>query len=75
MIRLTRFNGSQLVLNALLIEMIEATPDTVVSLTNGKKIVVREGVEEIVQLATAYYNRIGLVGYKFVPAVEETNEQ
>lgn len=48
MIHLTRINRSPLVLNSDLIEYIETTPDTVVSLTNGAKLLVRESPEEIV---------------------------
>jgi flagellar protein FlbD len=49
MIRLTRLNHVPLVLNSDLIEHIEATPDTVISLTNGQKIMVLESADEIVQ--------------------------
>lgn len=49
MIQLTRINRVPLVLNSDLIEHVEATPDTVVSLTNGQKLVVLETVDEIVR--------------------------
>jgi flagellar protein FlbD len=49
MIRVTRLNHVPLVLNSDLIEHIEVTPDTVISLTNGQKIMVRESAEEVVQ--------------------------
>ena len=49
MIRVTRLNHVPLVLNSDLIEHIEATPDTVISLTNGQKIMVLESAEQIVQ--------------------------
>jgi len=48
MINLTRINRVPLVLNSDLIEYIEKTPDTVVSLTNGLKLLVLESPEEIV---------------------------
>ncbi len=48
MIYLTRLNGERIVLNTDLIEFMEKTPDTVVTLTTGKKFVVREPVNEIV---------------------------
>lgn len=38
MVRLTRMNGKPLVINALMIEMMEETPDTVITLINGKKL-------------------------------------
>ncbi len=48
MIYLTRLNGEKIILNTDLIEFMEKTPDTVVTLTTGKKFVVREPVHEIV---------------------------
>ncbi len=50
MITVTRLNHSQIVLNSDLIEQIETTPDTVISLTTGQRIMVRESTEEIVKL-------------------------
>jgi flagellar protein FlbD len=49
MINLTRINHHPLVLNSDLIEHIERTPDTVVSLTNGLKLLVLESPDEIVE--------------------------
>ena len=48
-IQLTRINRVPLVLNSDLIEHIEMTPDTVISLTNGQKFVVLESVEEVIR--------------------------
>ncbi len=48
MIRLTRLNKTLFVLNSDLIESFESTPDTVITLTNGKKYVVCESVDEVV---------------------------
>jgi flagellar protein FlbD len=48
MIQLTRLNHVPLVLNSDLIEHVEVTPDTVVTLTTGQKIVVLESAEEVV---------------------------
>ena len=49
MIQLTRLNGQQLIINSDLIKLIENTPDTVISLVNGEKIVVRETGEQILE--------------------------
>ena len=49
MISLTRINGNGFVLNSDLIEHIEMTPDSVVTLTNGQKFVVRESSDEVVR--------------------------
>ncbi len=55
MVLLTRLNGQEVVVNAQLIETVEATPDTVVTLTTHRKIVVREPPEEIVRQVQAYW--------------------
>jgi len=47
MIRLTRLNHVPLVLNSDLIEHVEVTPDTVITLTTGQKLMVLESAEEI----------------------------
>ncbi|HAQ55133.1 MAG: flagellar FlbD family protein [Anaerovibrio sp.] len=59
MIKLTRFNSekkqkAEFVLNAEIIETIEETPDTVITLTNGKKIIVEEPMEEVVRQVVKY---------------------
>jgi flagellar protein FlbD len=54
MITLTRLDGSLFYLNPDHIETVEATPDTVITLTNGKKLVVRETGEEIWQRIRAW---------------------
>ena len=54
MIKLTRLDGREMVINAELIRFVEATPDTIVSLTSGEKVVVREGVDEVIRRAIEY---------------------
>lgn len=49
MIRLTRINRVPLVLNSDLIEHMEITPDTVISLVNGQKFVVLETTEDVIR--------------------------
>jgi flagellar protein FlbD len=56
-ITLTHLKGEKIVLNADLIESLEATPDTVITLTTGKRIVVRESVEEVAGRVEAYAQR------------------
>lgn len=58
MIQVTRLNGSELTLNADLIETIEATPDTVITLSNEHRWVVRERVDEVIDRVVAYKRRI-----------------
>ena len=54
MIKVTRLNDSELVINAELIEFVEATPDTIISLTTGKKIMVKESTDEVIKRVKAY---------------------
>ena len=54
MIVLTRLSGSAFVLNADLIERLDSTPDTVVTLVDGKKYVVAEGLVKVVDLVRAW---------------------
>mgnify|MGYP002684974242 CR=1 FL=1 len=54
MITLTLFDNKRIVLNADLIEFVEGTPDTLISLTDGKKVMVKETVDEVVDCVVAY---------------------
>lgn len=54
MIELTRYNDTKFTLNAEKIEMVEETPDTVISLTTGKKIIVKESRQEVTNLVKLY---------------------
>ena len=47
MIHVTRLNGTKFLVNADLIEQIEAAPDTVITLTTGNNIIVRESVDDV----------------------------
>ena len=63
MIEVTRLNGVRFSVNCDLIETIEETPDTVITLTNGKKFVVSENMEQIKSLVIdfkrqIFYNKI-----------------
>jgi flagellar protein FlbD len=49
MINVTKLNGSELVINADLIEFIEKTPDTLITLTTGRKMMVREDLEAVIR--------------------------
>lgn len=60
MIRVTRLNGVSFYLNALLIEMIEETPDTLITLTTGNKIHVLEKSADVVSLVQNYLKTIGI---------------
>ena len=56
MIDVTKVNGKKFTLNSRLIETIEETPDTVITLTTGKKIIVKESRQEVKDLVKLYEN-------------------
>jgi len=58
MIYVTRLNHASVVLNCELIEHIETTPDTVISLTTGEKLMVLESADEIVDRVVQYRRSI-----------------
>ena len=58
MIELTRLNGKQIIINSDLIESVEENPDTVVTLVNGKKIIVRENKYEVKELVKSYKREV-----------------
>lgn len=62
MITLTRLSGSAFVLNSDLIERIDATPDSVVTLIDGKKYVVAESLDEIIDRVRTYRGEVIAVG-------------
>lgn len=66
MIKVTRFNHSELIVNADLIEFVERTPDTVITMLTGRKVLVREPVEEVMRRVIAYRRQVGLT----VPRLE-----
>ena len=61
MIKLKKFKSQEhdFVLNAELIETVEETPDTVITLVNGKKFIVEESMDQIVRLVIRYRQQIG----------------
>jgi flagellar protein FlbD len=60
-IELHRLQKQMIVVNADLIEFLEATPDTMISTTTGKKILVLESVEEVVEKVVQYKRRISIL--------------
>lgn len=72
MIELTKFTGETFTLNALYIEQIQSFPDTTITLTNGRKLVVGESHLEVVEAVNQYYQSIGLQGS--LREVSEENE-
>lgn len=60
MVEVTRLNNKKIILNAELIESIESTPDTVLTLTTGKKFIVKEGCQEVKNLVLSYKRDIAV---------------
>jgi flagellar protein FlbD len=58
MIELTRLNGRSMVVNSDLIKTAEASPDTMLTLINGEKLIVREAIGEVVEKVLAYRSRL-----------------
>ncbi len=58
MINVTRINGMGFVINAEIIQTLEATPDTVITLTTGAKYIVKESCDEVIDKVIAYKRKI-----------------
>ncbi len=58
MIILHRLNNSEVVINCNMIETMESTPDTVITLSNDKKMIIKEKVDEVIQMIIDYQRKI-----------------
>ncbi|OQX58999.1 flagellar protein FlbD [candidate division KSB1 bacterium] len=58
MIKVTTLNGKELVINAELIETVEQTPDTIITLTTNKKLIVLEDADDIIDKVIEYKQKI-----------------
>ena len=54
MIEVTKINNEKILVNPLLFEIVEETPDTVITMTTGKKIIVKESRQEVKNLVKLY---------------------
>lgn len=80
MIELTRLNHVPLILNSDLIEHVEVTPDTVITLTTGQRFLVLETSDEVVQKVIAFRRAIAAAGCCVLQArvptpLDESREQ
>lgn len=64
MITLTRINNMEVTLNCDLIEYIEITPDTIITLTNGKKWIVKESKEDVIAKVIDFKRKIFISDYR-----------
>lgn len=58
MIEVTKLNGVKILINPHLLEVVEETPDTVLTLTTGRKIIVKESRQEVTNLVKSYNKEI-----------------
>ncbi|AND39398.1 MULTISPECIES: flagellar FlbD family protein [Cytobacillus] len=74
MIKVSRLNGKTFILNALYIETVESFPDTTITLTNGKKYVVKESEDQVMQSILGFYQSVNLLGQQLAEG-NENEEQ
>jgi flagellar protein FlbD len=60
MIQVTRFNGSKFYINAEMIRSVESTPDTVITLSSGEKIIVKDNAKDVVRKVIVYKRMINI---------------
>lgn len=58
MIKVTRLNDKEFLINIDIIEFIESTPDTVITTTTGKKVIVKEDIDEIIDKVIKFKRKI-----------------
>jgi flagellar protein FlbD len=58
MILITRFNGSKFYINAEMIRSVESTPDTVITLSSGEKLVVKDNTKDVIRRVILYKRMI-----------------
>ncbi|MGA8043827.1 MAG: flagellar FlbD family protein [Terracidiphilus sp.] len=74
MIELTRLNGSAILLNSDLIKIAEVSPDTMLTLVNGEKMIVREDPAEVVERVLAYRARLLALVARRLPSLTDLQQ-
>ncbi|MFH1416303.1 MAG: flagellar FlbD family protein [Elusimicrobiota bacterium] len=74
MIPVTKMNGESIMLNADLIEMIEAHPDTIITLTSGNRLMVKENMDEMVEKVKEYKKEINIRALENISGINEEIE-
>lgn len=64
MIDVTKMNGSKVTINSDLIETVEENPDTVLILTTGKKIIIKESRQKVKNLVILYKRECNSIDFK-----------
>ena len=70
MIQLTRLNNARLAVNCDLIKYVEQSPDTVLTLLNGEKLVVRESTEQVIERVRDFRRSVLTAKASITPAPE-----
>lgn len=58
MVKVTRLSGDEIYINADLIEFVESTPDTMITLTTGRKFIIKEGVDFVINGVIEYRKKL-----------------
>ena len=58
MIAITKLNDQEMIINCDLIELIESTPDTTITMTTGRKVIVKENVDKVLEKIVAYKRQL-----------------
>lgn len=66
MIKVTKLNKEAIYINPALIEIIEKTPDTLITLITGKKIIVSEPIEELRDNIIEYFKVVGMIAPQII---------
>jgi flagellar protein FlbD len=61
MIKVTRLNGEEFIVNAELIQFVESRPDTYITLTTADRLIVRESADEVVQRCVAFARSVRVI--------------
>lgn len=70
-IKVTKLNGKTFRINPLLIETVESFPDTTITLTNGRKYVVKESEARVSVLVKGFFQIVGLIGRRTLEEHED----
>jgi flagellar protein FlbD len=73
-IKVTRLNGKSFTLNAIFIETIESFPDTTITLSNGRKYVVKESEQETIMRVKKFYQSVNILGLQETEELEDDKE-
>ncbi|TFE03491.1 MULTISPECIES: flagellar FlbD family protein [Jeotgalibacillus] len=74
MIQVRRLNGKEFMINAIYVETVEAFPDTTITLTNGKKYIVRNSMEEVQEQIRSFYRSIHVLNLSQLKGDDDDEE-